>query len=156
MDLDVVFFSTISGLVLFIHVLVLCPVHQMSQADGSYNWHPLMDQCRSSFWLFIRRFGSFHRQHIGATVAGSNSLLPARGKTEGLAARWIIPRVGRRTFSSTIEDVVAACAVCQTALESCGATKRFADIGSAGGDPNIRTHRSSSKPLTVCYRKKPE
>ena len=40
MDLDVVFFSTISGLVLFIHVLVLRPVHQMSQADGSYNRHP--------------------------------------------------------------------------------------------------------------------
>ena len=40
MDLDVVFFSTISGLVLFIHVLVLRPLHQMSQADGSYNWHP--------------------------------------------------------------------------------------------------------------------
>ena len=38
--LDVVFFSTISSLVLFFHVLVLCPVHQMSQADGSYNWHP--------------------------------------------------------------------------------------------------------------------
>ena len=34
-------------------------------------------------------------------------------------------------------------------LESCGATKRFADIGSTGGDPNIRTHGSSSKPLTV-------
>ena len=42
--------------------------------------------------------------------------LPAGGKTEGLAAGWIIPGVGRGTFSSTVEDVVATCAVCQTAL----------------------------------------
>ena len=42
--------------------------------------------------------------------------LPARGKTEGLASGRIIPGVGRRTFSSTIKDVVAACAICQTAL----------------------------------------
>ena len=39
-DLQVVFFSTISNFVLFIYVLVLRPLHQMVQADGSYNGHP--------------------------------------------------------------------------------------------------------------------
>ena len=56
--LEVVFFSTISGPIFFIYVLVLRPVHQIPRSDGSYNRHPedichflIRGQFRYLWWI---------------------------------------------------------------------------------------------------------
>jgi len=131
-------------------VTILIPyLHNISQAQRPYDRHPLMKKSHSPFWVSIRRVGSLHSNHVCPAIACSDSLLPARWKTEGLAARWIVPRVWGGTLSLPVEDVVSTCAVRQAPLEACGAAKGLADIRSTCSDPNISPHRPS-KPLAVC------